>query len=326
MAYGEIIHHIFGPAAGQPALYAVVAMGAVFTSAARAPLTSLASVVEMTGDFALTLPVMLAVAIATVVSRALSYGTIYTTKLLRRGTDIDQAAPWRALADLKITDVMRPFRPALPVPPDGTAPAASGGGPPAGNGRAPEPDAVPGPVTYRHDPQTLFASESLSQALRQLEIYGRDGLPVLSPDGQRVEGWVTSASVLRALARQITGSQADTVQAQAAADQEHHDAEAMLQHPPAPLPGYQVIEITVSGDSPATGQKLGDLRWPSAGTPVSVQRDRRLRPPDSQITLAAGDRVSLLVPAPQNPHPPHTHDGSRDPTASREATSGSSSP
>ena len=73
-------------------------MGAVFASAARAPLTSLASVVEMTGDFALTLPVMLAVAIASTISRALSYGTIYTTKLLRRGTDIDRATPWRALS------------------------------------------------------------------------------------------------------------------------------------------------------------------------------------------------------------------------------------
>ena len=116
-AYGDIVHHLFGAGAGQPALYAVVAMGAVFTSAARAPLTSLASVVEMSGDFALTLPVMLAVAIASAVSRALSYGTIYTTKLLRRGTDIDQAAPWRAMQDPKITDVTRPFRPALPVPP-----------------------------------------------------------------------------------------------------------------------------------------------------------------------------------------------------------------
>src|SRR5487761_1664793 len=110
MAFGEIAGHIFGPGAGQPALYAVVAMGAVFTAAARAPLTSLASVVEMTGDFALTLPVMLAVAIASTISRALSYGTIYTTKLLRRGTDIDRATPWRALTDLKVADAMRPFR------------------------------------------------------------------------------------------------------------------------------------------------------------------------------------------------------------------------
>ena len=102
MAFGEIADHLLGPAAGQPALYAAVAMAAVFAAAARAPLTSLASVVEMTGDFTLTLPVMLAVAIATAVSRALSYGTIYTTKLLRRGTDIDRPPPWQALDGLTV--------------------------------------------------------------------------------------------------------------------------------------------------------------------------------------------------------------------------------
>ena len=114
MAFGEIADPS-GPGAGPPALYAVVAMGAVFTSAARAPLTSVASVVEMTGDYGLTLPVMLAVAIATAPSRALSYGTIYTTKLLRRGSDIDRAAPWRAFADLRAADAMRPFPAPLTV-------------------------------------------------------------------------------------------------------------------------------------------------------------------------------------------------------------------
>ena len=93
MAFGEVADHLLGPGAGQPALYAVVGMGAVFAAAVRAPLTSLASVVEMTGDFTLSLPVMLAVAIATAVSRALSYGTLYTTKLLRRGIDIDRPGP-----------------------------------------------------------------------------------------------------------------------------------------------------------------------------------------------------------------------------------------
>ena len=327
MAYGDIADHLFGAGAGQPALYAVVAMGAVFTSAARAPLTSLASVVEMSGDFSLTLSVMLAVAIASTVSRALSYGTIYTTKLLRRGTDIDRAAPWRAVADLKITDIMRPFQPPLPVPPGGSAPAAHGGSP-AGNGSAPKPDAVPRPVTDSREPQALLASESLGQALRQLEVYGRDGLPVISPDGQRVEGWVTGAGVLRVLARQVTGSQAAATQAQAAADWEHGDAEAILAHPPVPLPGYQVIEITVTADSPAAGRKLGDLSWPSASVPVSVLRGRRLRPPDSELTLSVGDRVSLLIPAPQDspsrpPDDTSRAQGDNDHTAAHEATSGS---
>jgi CIC family chloride channel protein len=280
-AYGDIVDHIFGPAAGQPALYAVVAMGAVFTAAARAPLTSLASVVEMSGDFALTLPVMLAVAIASTLSRALSYGTIYTTKLLRRGTDIDRTAPWHVLHDLKITEVMRPFKPALTVPQNG-----DGAGQAPSEANAP-PDwaAIAGPVTYSHDPQALYDSESLGQALRQLELYGRDGLPVVSADGHRVEGWVTGTDVLRGLARQIGLAQA---------------AAAMVPsngHAPTPLPGFRSIEVTIGPASPAVGRKLGDVRWPTDSAPVSVLRDRELSPPDPAFVLAAGDRVALLVPA-----------------------------
>jgi CIC family chloride channel protein len=327
MAYGDIADHLFGTGAGQPALYAVVAMGAVFTSAARAPLTSLASVLEMTGDFSLTLPVMLAVAIASTVSRALSYGTIYTTKLLRRGTDIDQAAPWRALADLKITDVMRPFTPALPVPPDGaTARAADVS--PDGSGTGLDGTVVSGPVTCRHEAQALFASESLAQALRQLEVYGRDGLPVISPDGHHLEGWITSATVLRALARQITGTQAEAeaVEAQAAAGWDHDDAAAMLRHPPAPLAGYQVAEIAVTGDSPAAGRKLSEIAWPQDGTPVSVLRDRRLGPPDPDITLTEGDRVSLLIPVPSGSEVRHQEGGSKSRPASGPGRGGPWSP
>jgi CIC family chloride channel protein len=295
MAYGDIMHHVFGASAGPPALYAVVAMGAVFTSAARAPLTSLASVVEMSGDFALTLPVMLAVAVASTVSRALSYGTIYTTKLLRRGTDIDRAAPWRALQDLKITDVMRPFRPALPIPPNGKALSVANGK--AGAAEHLHQTAFPGRVTYRHDVQTLFASESLGQALRQLTVYGRDGLPVVSADARTLEGWVTNNGVLRAIAQRVAGTGAETAQAQAAADWEHEDAQAVREHPTVPLRGYYVAEIVITPDSPAAGQKLHNVTWPAESIPVSVLHRGSLRRPDRDLTLTVGDRLSLLIPA-----------------------------
>ena len=140
MAFGEIARHLIGPAAGQPALYAVVAMGAVFASAARAPLTSVASVVEMTGDFTLTLPVMLAVAIATATSRGLSYGTIYTTKLLRRGTDIDRVPSADPFEDLTAADAMRAFQPALPA---ATDPPAARRPRPSGSAGTSHPPALP---------------------------------------------------------------------------------------------------------------------------------------------------------------------------------------
>jgi CIC family chloride channel protein len=293
MAFGDIAHHLFGAGAGQPVLYAVVAMGAVFTSAARAPLTSLASVVEMTGDFSLTLPVMLAVAIASTVSRALSYGTIYTTKLLRRGTDIDRATPWRALADLKVTDAMHPLR--VPLPARGDSSAAD---------RLPDFAAVAGPVTRQLDPQAVFAGESLGQALRQLEVYGRDGLPVISGDGRRIEGWVTNTSVLQALARQLSTAQAETARAQLTADWGHEDVESSLREPSSPLHGYRVAEITIAAGSPAAAHRLRDVAWPHGSVPVSVLRAGRLRPAGPSIVLRPGDRVSLLVPARGRPARP----------------------
>ena len=101
--------------------------------------------------------------------------------------------------------------------------------------------------------------------------------------------------MLRTIARQITAGQPGTAQAQLAADGDHADPDSARQHPPTPLPGYQLVEITLASDSPAAGRKLGDVTWPSDSSPVSILRGRHLRPPDPQLTLAPGDRVSLLT-------------------------------
>ena len=294
MAFGEIADHLLGPAAGQPALYAAVAMAAVFAAAARAPLTSLASVVEMTGDFTLTLPVMLAVAIATAVSRALSYGTIYTTKLLRRGTDIDRPPPWQALDGLTVSDAMRPFTVPLEVPAG------------AGNGSAPWASSwqhghdvadLPGPVTSRHVPQALFADESVEQTLRQLMVYDVDGLPVLSADGNRVQGWVTDASIIGAVTRRIHGWRDDAVPNVSASDRAQHP-DAAAQKPPTPLSGYHVVEVTIQPETAAAGAALGRLTWPPGFIPVSVRRHNRPRNPDPGLMLSPGDRIVLLARQP----------------------------
>jgi chloride channel protein, CIC family len=298
MAFGEIAGHLIGPAAGQPALYAVVAMGAVFASAARAPLTAVASVVEMTGDYTLTLPVMLAVAIATALSRALSYGTIYTTKLLRRGIDIDHPPAADPFEDLTAAGAMHPFPAPLTL-------AAGPPGPPGGPGpdRAP----LPGPVTRQHHPQMLFANESLTQALRQLELYGRDGLPVISADGQQLQGWITSQNVLQAVARHMHAAPADP-------PVQHTAAPAIpgLQagdgQPPDPLPGYQILEITISADSPGNGKTLSDTSWPPGWIPVTILDNYTLRDPDPGITLAPGDRINLLARESQAPQRAHRDD------------------
>ena len=109
MAFGTVAHHLFGPAVGPPVLYGVVAMGGVFAAAAQAPLTAIASVAEMTGNFTLTLPIMLACGIAAQLAKRITYGSIYTTKLLRRGIDIERPKALGALQALTVEEVMQPL-------------------------------------------------------------------------------------------------------------------------------------------------------------------------------------------------------------------------
>ena len=190
-AFGELARHAFGPSVGPAALYGVVAMGAVFGGATQAPLTAIASVLEMTGQFRLALPVLLAVGLAAGVSRHLSHGTIYTTKLLRRGIDIDRPRPQTALQVLTVADAMQPLAPsegglslALTTPVESAA----------------ESNCWPSSVQLEvREPQAVFTTESLEAALRQLALYGPDGLSVVTTDGTRIVGWVTSDDVLRAL-------------------------------------------------------------------------------------------------------------------------------
>lgn len=299
MAFGEIVHVLLGPGAGNPALYGIVGMGAVFASAARGPLTSLSSVVEMSGDFTLTLPVMLAVAISTTVSRALSYGTIYTTKLLRRGTDIERPTPTHAFSDLTVADAMHRFE-----RPQRTAAVRR----PAENGF----EQRFGPVTRTRSPQALFANEDLAQALRQLVRYGRDGLPVLATDGEHLQGWVTNQNVLRAVSRQIASSGSTMEAGSRAAQWADPNAAGAAHDPGTELGGYRIVEHTLTADSTANGRTLGELDWPPGYLPVSVLHNRNLGEPSPNRRLSTGDRISILVPADRATKQEQAGDGTAD--------------
>ena len=148
-------------------------------------------------------------------------------------------------------------------------------------------------MRYQADRQALFATESVTQALRQLEVYGHEGLPVLSADGHQIPGWVTAPDVLTAIGRQITTEQARTARAQP----------APTTVPPAGIdPAASAdpatrIPRSLRSPSPLT-------RLPPGSTPVMGLRGHRPCRPGPDPTLAPGDRVSLLALAPTaHPNP-----------------------
>lgn len=91
-AFGFVAQAAFPGLALSPGAFGLVGMAAVFAAASHAPIAAALIVFELTGEYAVILPLLVAVALATGLSHLISRDTVYTLKLLRRGIDIDGAA------------------------------------------------------------------------------------------------------------------------------------------------------------------------------------------------------------------------------------------
>ncbi len=288
-AFGVVCHHLFGAAIGPVALYGVVGMGAVFAGAAQAPLTAIASVAEMTGNFTLTLPIMLACGLASQLARQITQGSIYTTKLLRRGIDIERPKAIGALRALTVEQVMQPLQAIKGQHTYGADQSVTGA-----FGTAVWKQLM-GPVTLSRRPQVLFADEDLEQARRQLVLYGRDGLPVLSHDGD-LQGWLTRADILRALTTKLETTEQEIRDGAAATAATAGSPPSSGPTPTRPLLGYELLELRVSPDSPALGRQLGEIPWPAGSAVVALTHGREVHAAAPELRLHAGERVLVLAP------------------------------
>lgn len=111
--FGDVVHAVAPASGGSVGAYALIGMGSVFAGAARAPITAVVILFELTGEYSIILPLMLAIVLAAGVSHLISHDTVYTRKLLRRGIDIDEPAD-AALRRASVSAYMTP--PPEPVP------------------------------------------------------------------------------------------------------------------------------------------------------------------------------------------------------------------
>ncbi|MHB1584196.1 MAG: chloride channel protein [Acidimicrobiales bacterium] len=103
--------HLFPSAHLHPAAFAVLAMGATFGVAARAPLTGAVFALEVTGDFRLTVPMLLVVGVAEVVGEQFLAERLMTDKLVRRGFRVEfdtETDPFRTSVAGQAMDPLEP--------------------------------------------------------------------------------------------------------------------------------------------------------------------------------------------------------------------------
>lgn len=105
-AFGYGVGALWPAYTASPGAYALVGMAGVVAGTTHAPLTALLIIFEMTNDYRIILPLMLTVAMSSLVARKIFEPSIYTVKLLKRGIDIRGGKDIAVLRSAKVVDVM----------------------------------------------------------------------------------------------------------------------------------------------------------------------------------------------------------------------------
>ncbi|MFE7856938.1 chloride channel protein [Streptomyces sp. NPDC057403] len=220
-AYGIGVHHLLPHSAGAVGAYALVGMGAVFAGAARAPITAVVILFELTGEYSIILPLMLAIVLATSVSRLLTRDTVYTLKLRRRGIDLEGPAPGARIGTQPVEAVMEPLpsplaadtaltdaADLLSLSGHGALPVLDDAGNYAGvitaqavaEALAEQPEGAPTLIgQLAETPAPILAEQPLAQAFHTLLSSAGTGLPVLDTEQGKLVGWLSHQSALRAV-------------------------------------------------------------------------------------------------------------------------------
>jgi len=103
---GTVVHTLVPWATGSSGAYALVGMGAVAAGAMHAPITSILMIFELTNDYRIILPLMLACIISVLITSRLKKDSIYTLKLSRRGIDLFRGQEINVLRSLPVSKVM----------------------------------------------------------------------------------------------------------------------------------------------------------------------------------------------------------------------------
>ncbi|MGV8078314.1 MAG: chloride channel protein [Methanosarcina sp.] len=105
-AFGTAANVFFPGMIAESGAYALVGMGAVFAGTARAPLTAILILFEITRDYNLILPLMFACVLSNVMSNALYPESIFTEGLRRKGFKIRKGREVDIMSSMFVKDAM----------------------------------------------------------------------------------------------------------------------------------------------------------------------------------------------------------------------------
>lgn len=302
--FGQFGAQMFPEIVTEPGAFALVGMAALFAGSARAPITAVIIVLEMSNDYRLILPLLMTVIISILIADLLHPDSIYTRKLILRGIQIESGHDVDLLQGVQVSEVMTREYPY--VSPDMTVKDLM----PRFNlthhhGFAVVDDQhqLLGIVTLTDieraykEPHfealtvaeigtlanliTVYLHDPIYLALRRMNIYNIGRLPVLTADDGRYLGMVRRADVLRAYEVGLTRKSIE----------QHRQQQFSLRN----VEENEFIEIVVDADAPMVGHTLIDFPCSDSCHIVSIRRDGRVVIPQGDTLINANDIIVAYV-------------------------------
>ena len=297
--FAALVAPVWGFSSLDTGAFAVVGMAAMFAAVARAPLTSILIVFELTGDYGLVLPLMLATSLATVIADRVHKESVYTIPLVRRGIRLLRTSDVDLLDIVSVGQVMSPWSEVLR--PSMTTTEAQAMLNQHGHHGLPvtdEDDRLVGILTVADivrtggpleevrtadamtaRPVTVTPDTPVSLALERMASLGVGRLPVVAEEDPRhLVGMFRRETAVKAYHFALTKA-----------------TEAELQRKRQRLwtrPDAEFFEFHIPGGSTADGRQIKEVRWPGGCTLVAIRRGRAVLVPEGNTVLQEGDIVT----------------------------------
>jgi Chloride channel protein EriC len=302
-AYGLLASMLFPSLGITPSAYALVGMAAVLAGAVHAPLTAAILLFEMTGDYRIILPLMLAVAISLLISQRIQPRSVYSLGLARKGFFLNRGKQIDVLETIQVKEVMN--KKVEPLHLTDSVEAAEtrlakmhARGLPVvdekGNlcGIVAMSDfedkqlATDCTVKQFYQPHTTvtFPQETLAEALKKMSRLDIGQLPVVLPEAPgQLAGMIYRQDVIHAYA---VATQRRMEQ-RFAAQTDRLDAVTPEQ--------VEITELVVSDRSEISGKHLYEIKFPAESVVASVRRGTRVVIPRGDTILRSGDTLVVVA-------------------------------
>lgn len=308
-AFELSIRILFPSIVAPPGAYALVGMAAVFAASAHAPITAIIILFELTGDYRIILPLMLAVVVATLLAQKMLAGkSIYTLKLSRRGVHLQSGQDIDVLEGITVDEIITQeidslscdttlselSRILLQTRHHGMAVLNDQGKfwglvtvtdlDRAIDQNLPGDTLVSVVGTESSNLLLAYPDETMGEALSRMGIRGVGRLPVVSRENSdHLLGLIRRADIIRAynlaLARRAE-IQRDTRHARNGA-----------------VEGTEFVEHTLSAGKKVIGNAVKDIAvcLPNESILISINRDGKVLVPHGNSVIQEGDQITAFI-------------------------------